>query len=341
MSTEKKSLRVIILAIGSAGDVYPFIALAKNLRARGHEVFIAATPFFEEIITANGIAFRALGTVEDFERVKNDRRLWNPALAMPAVMSLAVAPSHEPILAISRELNLPGRSVILASSLAFGARTAGELLDIPVAGAHLAPALFRTLHAQPKLYGMIIGDKAPKWLKALQWWFGGKLVDRYGLPELNRFRAKHDLPPAKNLLADWWHAPAAVFALFPEWFAPAQPDWPAQTRQTGFAMFDGEGKNPWPDGLADFLAEGDPPVVFTPGSAMAQGEKFFREAAKTVEKLGCRALFITAFPDSVPPDLPPRIRHFHYLPFSEILPRAAALVYHGGVGTCARALQAA
>ena len=89
-----------------------------------------------------------------------------------------------------------------------------------------------------------------------------------------------------------------------------------------------------------FLAQGDKPLVFTPGSAMLQGEKFFAAAAAACAKLGRRGILLTRFPEQIPHELPAGVRHFSYVPLSAILPRAAAMVYHGGIGTCAQALDA-
>ncbi|MFI5379878.1 MAG: glycosyltransferase, partial [Tepidisphaerales bacterium] len=38
--------RILIFALGSAGDVHPMIALALSLRERGHEVAFAVNPHF-------------------------------------------------------------------------------------------------------------------------------------------------------------------------------------------------------------------------------------------------------------------------------------------------------
>jgi UDP:flavonoid glycosyltransferase YjiC (YdhE family) len=137
-----------------------------------------------------------------------------------------------------------------------------------------------------------------------------------------------------------WHSPDRVIALFPDWFGPPQPDWPAQTHVTGFPMFDESGLREVPADLEDFLNAGEPPVVFTPGSAMSQGTAFFREAAGALHLLGKRGILLSRFADTIPADLPEGVRHFSYIPLSQVLPRAAALVYHGGVGTCAQALRA-
>lgn len=126
----------------------------------------------------------------------------------------------------------------------------------------------------------------------------------------------------------------------PEWFAPQQPDWPEQTRLTGFPLFDEKGIREVPAEVESFLNAGEPPIIFTPGSAMAHGHAFFREAVKALKQLNRRGILISPFTDSLPADLPANVRHFPYIPFSQVLPRAAALVYHGGIGTCAQALQA-
>ena len=48
---------------------------------------------------------------------------------------------------------------------------------------------------------------------------------------------------------------------------------------------------------------------------------------------------MTRFPNQLP-DLPDGIRHFSNIPFSQLLPRCAAIVHHGGVGTLSQALKA-
>jgi len=51
-------------------------------------------------------------------------------------------------------------------------------------------------------------------------------------------------------------------------------------------------------------------------------------------------MLVTNFPEQLPGNLPSEVRHFPYLPFSQILPRCSALVYPGGVGTMAQAINA-
>ena len=333
-------MRVLIFTIGSAGDVHPFVRLGLALQARGHEIFFVTSGQFKGLIEKTGFGFRELGSAERFQAVQDDPNLWHPIKALPSVIKHAVDPSYELILDDARELNLPGKTVLLCSSLAFGARNARDLLGIPMVTVHLAPALFPSSYRQPILHGMQIGQSAPKFLKTLQWKIAGKVLDALICPELNRFRRGLGLPPARNILAEWWHSPDRVIALFPDWFAAPQPDWPPQTRLTEFPLFDEKGMRELPKELEEFLSSGEPPVVFTPGSAMKHGVTFFEEAVKALKSMGRRGILITPFHETIPSNLPAEIRHFSYIPFSEVLPRAAAMVYHGGIGTCAQTLQA-
>ena len=90
----------------------------------------------------------------------------------------------------------------------------------------------------------------------------------------------------------------------------------------------------------EYLAAGPPPLLFTPGSAAATLKDFFRESVEACRIGRYRAMLVTQFPEQLPQDLPPGVRHFSYLPFSQIMPRCAAIVYPGGIGTMAQAIKA-
>ena len=93
--------------------------------------------------------------------------------------------------------------------------------------------------------------------------------------------------------------------------------------------------------MAQFLEKGDAPIFFTPGSAMQHGAQFFAAALEACQQLGRRGLFVSAHAQHIPAHLPDTIGYAPYLPFSQALPQAAALVFHGGIGTTAQGLAAA
>jgi UDP:flavonoid glycosyltransferase YjiC (YdhE family) len=130
-----------------------------------------------------------------------------------------------------------------------------------------------------------------------------------------------------------------VIGFFPPWFAPPQPDWPENLHLVGFPLWDGGGgPAPLPPEAARFLDDGEPPVVITPGSAAATMHRYFAESVEALRRLGTRAMLVTNFPQQLPHPLPANVAAFGYLPFSELLPRAALLVHHGGIGTLSQAI---
>ncbi len=333
-------MRVLLFPMGSAGDVHPFIGLGMALQSRGHEVFVITSGYFADHVRAAGLDFRELGSAEDFRLATADPDLWNPRRAFRTIIEKGINFTYEPAMRISEELHKPGATVMAAGTLAVAARNVRDKLGIPLATVHLAPGVFLSSHRMPRLHGAPVPQWAPRWLRAWQWRMAGRVTDRIVLPALNAYRRELGLPPARDVVPTWWHSPDRVIGLFPDWFGPPQPDWPQQTRLTGFPLYDRKEARPMPPALEQWLADGDAPVVFTPGTAMEHGSAFFREAVKAMQMLGRRALLLSQFADTVPGDLPSSVRHEQWAPMSEILKRASLLVYHGGVGTCAQALKA-
>jgi rhamnosyltransferase subunit B len=142
-------------------------------------------------------------------------------------------------------------------------------------------------------------------------------------------------------MTQWWDSSDGVLCLFPEWFAPRQIDWPDRLYQTDFPLFDPipPASEPHP-ALHEFLANGRAPLVFTAGSAMGCPGDFFTKAAAVTLALKQRAVFVTAYPDKLPHNLPASILPVSYVPFHALFPRAAAVIHHGGIGTTAQALAA-
>ena len=87
------------------------------------------------------------------------------------------------------------------------------------------------------------------------------------------------------------------------------------------------------------LAAGEAPLVFTPGTGHLYVKEFFKAALDATQRLGRRAIFATRQIQDLP-SLPDTVLALKYAPFSLLLPRAAALIYHGGIGTCSQALAA-
>ena len=70
--------RMILIALGSSGDVHPVLGIAEELARRHHEVFVVTNPSFESLVKRLGFQFRPLGTAADFDAVADDPDVWHP-----------------------------------------------------------------------------------------------------------------------------------------------------------------------------------------------------------------------------------------------------------------------
>jgi UDP:flavonoid glycosyltransferase YjiC (YdhE family) len=331
---------ILLIPIGSAGDVHPFVALGQALRERGHHVTVITSVYFEPLIRKAGLECVGLGTVEDFESVLLHPDGWHPTRGFQVVFRWGVLPWIRPLYDLIAQRHIPGQTVVAASVLTFGARLAQEKLGVPMVSVELQPAMLRSMYQGSVMPGVPLPDWLPKPVKRAAFWLGDRLViDPVIAPATNAVRAELGLPPVRRLLDQWWHSPERILGLYPPWYAPPQPDWPPQLVLTGFPLFDERGLTAAPPEVLDFLDHG-PPLVFTAGSAMRQGHAFFAEAAEVCRLLGQRVLLVTRYPEQLPATLPQGVLHCPYMPFSQLLPRSAVLVHHGGIGTTAQALAA-
>jgi rhamnosyltransferase subunit B len=334
-------LHVLLPTIGSAGDVHPFIGLGLALRARGHRATILTNPLFQPLIEQQGLGFLPVGTVKDAEEAMADPDLWHSRKGFEVVAQRVIVPAIAQIYRLI-EASAGADTVVAASGISFGARVAQDKHGIPTATVHLQPAIIRSLIDQGMFGNVRISASQPMWFKRtvfrlVDW----AAIDRNLKRPLNDLRATLGLRPIDRVLHRWIHSPRCVIGFFPEWFAAPQRDWPPHTHLVGFPLWDGGGGHaPVPQEALDFLEAGEAPIICTPGSAAASMQRYFLEAVETARKLGARAMLVTNFPAQLPRALPRGVRAFGYLPFSEVLPRASLLVYHGGIGTLAQAIKA-
>lgn len=334
-------MHVTLLPFGSAGDVLPFLWLGRQLRARGHEVTVVSACVFAEAAVAAGFEYVPLGRPEDFEGFIADPQIWKLGAGTKKIFQFAGAAAGVYAGAIET-LAASGRrpDLLLAPCTAFGARLARESLGIPLVTVHLQPAVFISAHELPVLLpGMQLLNRLPLALRKLLLRVPNP-ADRYAGPEVAVLCRSREVTPPRRLWWDWGNSPDGVLALFPEWFARPQPDWPQPLCQWDFPLEDLASERPLDSALQAFLEVGEPPVVFTPGSANIQARRFFEVALAAVRQTGLRSVFVTRALEQLPADLPETVHAAAYVPFSPLLRRASAFVHHGGVGTLSQGFAA-
>ena len=332
-------MHFLMAAIGSAGDVFPFIAVGQALARRGHRVDVQASPWFEDTIRAAGLGFVAAGSAGDYERLAAQPELWHPRRGFELLLDQLGAG-----LLATRSAALAHcspQTVLVGSTLAWHLRLLQEQQGFRAVTVHLSPSCIFSAEAPAVLPGQIdlawLPARGVRWVQRLgeRW-----VLDPMIAARLDPIRTALGLPPVREVMSGWQHAPALVIAAWPAWFAPAQADWPAQAVTTGFPQWDRSAAAPLPAALERFLQAGPAPIGITPGSAMAHGRRFFAAAAAACSALGQRMVLITPYADQLPSPLPTGAFHIARVPFEQLVPRLAALAHHGGIGTCAQAFAA-
>jgi rhamnosyltransferase subunit B len=334
-------MKIYLCPVGSHGDVHPFVGLARTLADRGRDVTVVVSEPFLDLVERCGLKSLMLGTRQEFDELASHPDLWRPLRGPAFVARHGILPGMRRGFDLLKDACEAGDAFLVGSTLGFGFRLLHDVYGTPLVTVHLQPQMFWSEYASPQLSKDVwMQDWMPKWIKRWQFRLGIKFfLDRVLLGDLNQFRGELGLAPVASS-TDMFHSPQRVIGMFPGWFSPPQPDWPQQAKLADFPLWDESGVTPIGDELENFLREGEAPIAFTPGSAMVNDTRFFAAAAEACRRLGKRGLLLTRHPAQIPKDLPEGVRHFEYAPFSELLPRCAALVHHGGIGTTAQALAA-
>ncbi|WP_313030822.1 glycosyltransferase [Massilia alkalitolerans] len=332
-------LHFVVVTIGSAGDLFPFMRVALALREAGHRVSMLGPVQHAPFVEPTGLAFHGLPADE---AVLDHPDLWHPTRGL-AVVWRATRPAMAQIPAFVAALPRDQRIVLLAHPLALPEADLcrAQRPGLKVAAIYLAPSNLPSVH-DPLMLGPY---PVPRWvpLGVRRWlWRGiGKaLIDPVSLPDVNAARAAHGLAPVASLIEHIVQVPDLSVTLFPEWFAPTPPDWPQPLVRAGFPLFDPSPQAELSPQVARFLEEGGKPVVFTPGTGNRQAAHYFRCALDACARRGLRAILLTPHREQLPAHLPTPVLWQDYVPLRALLPHVAALVHHGGIGTTAEALRA-
>ncbi len=345
--------RIVLTTFGSLGDLHPYLAVALELKRRGHHAVIATHDIYRARAEAMGLEFadvrpryEQFGDVLEVMRQAMDARRGSEVVLHRLVLPF-LRESRDDLLAAAR-----GADLLVDHVLTFGAPLVAESLRIRRVSTTLQPFAMFSAHDPP-------ATPAVPWLSALRglgpipWrmvWALGSATTRRWFREVDAMRAEMGLPARHEHPMFQGASRDLHLALFSREFAPPQPDWPPGTVQPGFPIHDrGEAGEGLPPALAAFLDRGEAPLVFTLGSsAVFTADGFYAAAAEAARMLGRRAVLLTGLDglnpvpgvppvEHAPPDAP--VVRVEYAPHSEVMPRASAITHQGGVGTTAQAMR--
>lgn len=335
--------RIVLTTLGSLGDLHPYVAIALELKARGLEAVIATSANYQAKVEALGVPFRSVRP--DLHAVVSD-----PAM-MRRVMDLRRGTE-----VVVRELTMPylretyddlaaaceGADLVVGHPLTFTARLVSETTGVKWASSMLAPIGFFSAQdpsVMPTAAALARLRFLGPWFHRALFRLARRTIRSWSEP-WHRLRTDLGLPPTDDdPLFEGQHSPALVLALFSEQLGRKQADWPANTVVTGFAFFDQDGDAALAPDLARFLHDGPAPIVFTLGSsAVKDAGRFYEHGAAAAKRLGRRAVLLVGR-DGARPSLTDGVAAFDYAPYSQLFPRAAAIVHQGGVGTTGQSMR--
>jgi rhamnosyltransferase subunit B len=334
-------MNIIFIAIGSHGDINPLIGIGVALKKRGHAITMLANPYFEKKIMQSGFEFSPIGNVDEYNEMLERVTVKGSEMRRSVNEYLYIRPM-KPVFDYLSSHYIKDETIVIGNIYCTGARLANEKFGIPMISINLVPMMFISAYDPPRLTLTGFPSWTPHLFFSLFIAIGHFVLDHDLRPGLNRFRKEIGLPPQPRKVNRWMLSPEKIIGFFPEWYGKPQPDWPPNVELAGFPLFD-EGQlqdSSLPIELEEFLSGGDAPIIFTPGTPNKDKyATFFEKAVEATEKIGARAIFVSQYKDQIPRNLPSHIRYFPYLPFSLILSRAAAIVFHGGIGTIAQAMR--
>jgi len=342
--------RILITCFGSLGDLYPYVALARILQSRGHDVAVGSTSIFQSQIEAEDIPFIHLrssldqyttpmkvreflqrtfdpikgGEIVTRELMKGIEATYSDTLKAVKCVDLVISnPMAYCTPVICREKNIPWLSTALAPMFFLSVCEPPILSPAPwLRKVHsFSPALYRGLFK-------LIKSASKSWAKPLY-----KLCKDHQLP-----------PPSGHPIFEGQYSPYGTLAMFPNSFANAQDDWPVNTTMTGFPLLSTEmAEREELEKLQAFIDAGDTPIVFALGSsAVSIAGDFYEVSAAVTRRLKQRAVLVYGQLDDHVKDIEPGNDLFiiNYVAYDKLFPQARLIVHQGGIGTLAQSMAA-
>lgn len=342
-------MKIGLQAWGSEGDIRPFTALAAGLTTVGHEVTLVVTDNagrdYSGLAQSYGYKLRSLPS-PNIPNQDEAARIWqsiidvgNPIKQAEMIMTYGFDPVMENMYSAAKEL-CTENDLVIGHFFVFPLRVAAEKAKVPITTVNIVhnclPSRFICPPGLPD-FG--------KWFYPLGWKLVSKMINRIFLPRVNKLRSREGLIPDTDVMNQTWAAEKLNLLAVSRFICDRPDDWDVRHQVCGFLNPPHEDRREeLPTGLEEFIATGDSPVYFTFGSMMqsdlAQINMTLTIWQDSVNILGCRAIMQVPWDDLSVFGTKKNVFMVNRSPYSEVFPRCAAIVHHGGAGTTQSSLLA-
>lgn len=350
-------MKILILTVGTRGDVQPYVAIGHGLQAKGHEVMLCAPAAFETFVGDYGLQFypmpddilKFLDSQAGRTAVEETRGIWGAFRSTVKLMG-QVKPMQERIMQACWEAaqDFQPTGLIFHSKTLCGSHIA-EKLGIPAMLTLPLPAMVST--GEFPLVGM---PELPEFLPtALKQSYnrGSYQFMHLGLNAyrglIQRFRTDTLGLPKQPQSVDFLHQsngePLPFLHPYSPHLLPRPTDWPPHIGVTGYAFLPPQEDWHPDEALEEFLAAGEPPLYIGFGSIGGKDpEATARIVLQAIQRAGVRAILATGWGGLQCPEalIPDTVHVIQSAPHEALFPRVAAVVHHGGAGSTAAGLRA-
>lgn len=329
----------LIYSLGTTGDALPFIRLTATLNSRGAEAAFIGNEKFSALAKSYGVKFISVSSRPAYDKTYNSPLTWSPAHSQNHYNEFHF-PAIKPTFKVIRDFVQQGKKplVVFQDSLS-GARMACEEYGLASCQVALAPyAIYSALspaypmcrQVEERLWGEILSQiKAKSEQDTYQ-----RLVK----PLINPARRELGLKEWRLQDLPKLQSSPAIMALFPNWFKPAPEDWPAQLVNTGFILGDVTRESCQQE-IDRFIEFHGAPLVFSFGTGIPVTIHLIEKIKKVCHSVGRPGIFVAhSQTDRLIADCSPPVFIVSATQFSRLFSRAALVIHHGGIGTCAQAL---
>lgn len=331
--------RIAMATIGTQGDIQPYVALAREMKARGYSVVLGATDDFESMITSYGIEFWSLGSsMKEFVQQAQFEKAMSQNLLVNAPSLLRQGQKIvERAARASWEMCQGADAILLMINTSFAIDIA-EALDVPAIVVALQPLNSTGDFPLHVYYGPTFGRTINKLS------YSTMTVQQiyYNLPRNKLRRELMGLEPRKKggFFKDTEGRPLCTLNAFSEAISPRPRDWPRSSVVTGFWMLsDNTGWEP-DEKFKAFLESGSTPIYVGFGSMPFGADKNTEILRGAVTGWNGRVVVARGWGGISATDMPDNVFVIDRAPHDQLFKYVKAVVHHGGAGTTSAALHA-
>lgn len=269
--------KILIHTLGSSGDLNPFLALALELKARGHEIHFALSPKFTEKARALGFSATVAGEDPDWDselmrRMLVMHRIQPIQIMFEEALIPAIGPAAAALEPLVREADL-----FLSHTIQLAAPVVAERTGTPWISASPATLIYETGAFPPP---SVAWKGCPAWLSRLGWQIGRGMfrdLDTLAAAEYKKL----GVAPRPNILSGGSYSRHLTLGLWSSSFFPRPADWPSWFQVGGYARGGDSDRHLHPG----FFGREPPRRVLANGTLGARADKLAGHSAGRTRRL--------------------------------------------------------